>query len=425
MAFLARAVVAWLCASDVNVALRGDVPEGAAAFANDVFATLDALAPHATKGDVGLTVVRDDQLAAHHEGQASPGVIRLSSRAADPLRVWRHELAHQWLLWRCPAATDDRLLHEAVAMGIAGEVAPLPGEQLPSLLTATQRLNARVSLDSLAGRSALKRVLSDSPSRVLPRAIERKLSGCGVGEWSALTTDDLVASDAIVTALVLWDRHAKRVVHREGESLQLLPVGSTLKPFVVAGFSGTLPVLRAKPTRGEWSCGEPALAHMDATQALARSCNGYFLDWEAALGTPLTFGRMGEVLREAGLQGDAQHVRDAIGLNRALSISPEALARAYAEMLTTHPQMQTRLSQIFAQGTLREAASALKTSPWAGGKTGTIRDAQGATSLGWLVLVSDRYIAIAVESGKRPSSLLAPLLRKAAAASASHSAAGL
>lgn len=425
MILLAGAALAWLCASDVNVALRGDVPEGGAAIANEVFVTLDALAPRASKRDVVLSVVRDDQLAAHHEGQASPGVIRLSSRAADPLRVWRHELAHQWLLWRCPAATDDRLLHEAVAMGIAGEVAPLPGEQLPSLLAATQRLKARVSLDSLAGRSALKRVLSDGPSRVLPRVLERKVSACGVGEWRALTLDELVSSDALVAAFVLWDRHTKRVVHREGSASQQLPVGSTLKPFVVAGFSGSLPMLRAKPARGEWSCGQPALAHMDATQALARSCNGYFLDWEAALGTPLAFGQMTALLKDAGLQGGAQDVRDAIGLNRALSISPESLAQAYAAMLAKQPQMQARLSQIFTHGTLRETAAGLDISPWVGGKTGTVRDAQGATSLGWLVLVSNQYIAVAVESGKRPSSLLAPLLQKAATACASHDAAGL
>lgn len=380
-------------------------------------------------GAAAPSAVSAESTALGHvkQGSVTFGSIRLSSSVGDHgdgrhlASYVRHELAHQWLLANCPRASEDRLFHELIAMAVAGEGRIDPAVSVPSFDVAVKRLLAGVDLDSRPGRSALRRVLVDEPVYRLPLLAERLLRRChGAREWMALTVSDLVSSSPREPgAVLLLDRQALSVVWQEGDIDRQRPVGSTLKPFVVAGAAQT-PTLMSRQGAAEWACGKAMPSRLTADQALARSCNGYFLDWQAQQSKPnltLGFGAALPWLKRSGLTGEVHDVRDAIGLTRALRMSPRQLAMAYVELAQRSPNTLRALEHTTIDGTLQGESI----SPWfSAAKTGTVRTVDGVVEQAWIVLVGQKYVLVSVRAGLTPKntvrSALASVERALAAA---------
>lgn len=341
-------------------------------------------------------------------GQGRPGVVEL--RQGTPgvlearLRVaLRHELAHQFLWWACPASAEDRLFHEAFALAVSGELAEWREAPYQSLTSASAVLARNPDVDTPRARRALARVLNEDAG--FPRALTRRLRQCQDGaRWAVpLSVDELagVAVRAAASATVVLSRHSGEVLFSEGDIRTAMPYGSTLKPFVVAGSVAPPPVLVPRAEVPEWACGERLPGKVDARTALVRSCNGYFLDWEGQGSAPRAFGPWGAVLNAVGLSGEPLDMADAIGLRSTPRLSAWGLAQAYRLLAEARPELMEVLAGSAARGTLSELPAS-KDYAGVAAKTGTVRDADSRPVLGWIVAVDEDLVAVVARPGKMP-----------------------
>src|SRR5512140_2883994 len=227
-------------------------------------------------------------LPSERNAQSKPGLVELRQNTpgvldARMLVAMRHELAHQLLWWACPAASEDRLFHEAFALEVSGELPEWRDAPYQSLSAAASELSRSPSVDTPKARRALARILGED--RGFPKALSRRLRQCADGaRWAVpLSIDELadVTVRAASEATVVLSRHSGEVLLSEGEVQRAVPYGSTLKPFVLAGSPAPPPLLTPRPGVQEWACGQGLPSEVDGRTALLRSCNGYFLDWEA------------------------------------------------------------------------------------------------------------------------------------------------
>lgn len=383
-----------------------------------------ALAP----GEAGLS--RLGEIAVRVDlpglrGGSGPGLLAL-----------RHEVAHQLLLEACPAASSDRLFHEALAISASGELpswaAGEEGGSYLSLSRALEVLSRAASgqgargIDGPGARRALARLLSESPAPRgrLPAAVARPLSRCEAGTaWIPLRAQDLAGDAPAADASVLVSRHSGEVLSSEGAADLPLPFGSTLKPFLLAGATRPAPALRPDPSRPVWRCGDPMPAQMDAPTALLRSCNGWFLDWAAREPEVVTLGRWGPALRALGLSALPSDASEAIGVKPSLRISPRGLAQAYRLLAEARPDLVDVLSRNAREGTL----SGLPSSGALAGvalKTGTVLDAGASPRLGIIVAVTEDVVLVTVRAGRPPRTFAAEVASALTAARApAHEAA--
>jgi len=369
----------------------------------------EAAARAQLSGPRGPIHLRAGELPAGHAGWSAPGLVELRAPATE--HALRHELAHQLLFWACPAASDDRLFHEAFALSVSGELSTWTADRYLPLSKAAQLLRER-GLDTRGGRNALARVLSETRDGSLSRALLPRLRACGAGApWAApLSPEELADADADppADAAIALSRHSGEVLLVEGEVRAPLPFGSALKPFVVAG-APSAPRLRGCDA-----------ALMEAGEALARSCNEWFLAWSsmpppsaparpsakppASVAAP--FGEFGGALRALGLSRLPEEMAEAIGIRATLRLSPWAMAQAYRLLAEARPDVLAALRQTAVIGTL----SKLPVSAGLAGvaaKTGTVRDSRSRPRLGWIVLVDDDAVVVLVRAGKAPRTFAA------------------
>lgn len=356
-----------------------------------------------------IALQRGVTLSPERNAQGRPGLVELRQNTPgvldDRLRMaLRHELAHQLLWWACPASSEDRLFHEAFALSVSGELAEWKNAPYQSLSSAATELERSPTVDTPKARRALARVLNESTG--FPRALSRRLKQCqdGAGWAVSLSVDELadVPVRAAASATVVLSRHSGEVLWAEGDVKRALPYGSTLKPFVVAGSSVTPPVLTPRAGIAEWACGDALPKQVDARTAVLRSCNGYFLDWEARLGTaPANFGPWGAVLTAVGLTGAPSEMAEAIGLRSTLAISPWGLAQAYRLLAEARPDLLAWMADNAARGTLADLPAS-KAFAGVATKTGTVRDAASRPQLGWIVAVDADFVVVVVRPGKMP-----------------------
>ena len=336
-------------------------------------------------------------------GLSEPGLIRLregmaglQGRDGAPLLgtlALRHEVAHQLLFEACPAASSDRLFHEAFAVTVSGELQSWlsleeDGGYL-SLSQALSTLSVAKSLDSPKSRRALARLLTEAPARRgrLPLPLARLLPRCEAGaSWTPLRPEDLASDGPPDDALVVLSRHSGEVILAEGAAAAPLPFGSTLKPFLLAGARRPPPALRPDPLRPAWHCGASMPDLMDAATALLRSCNGWFMDFAAKDPEVVRFGAWGPALRALGLTGLPADAAEAIGVRPSLRIPPLGLALSYRLLAEARPDLMDVLSRNAREGTLSglSASSALAGTAV---KSGTVLGADAAPRLGLLVAV--------------------------------------
>ncbi|MBN1206715.1 MAG: SpoIID/LytB domain-containing protein [Myxococcaceae bacterium] len=357
-----------------------------------------------------IRLQRGVALSAQRNAQSRPGLVELRQSTPGVLDArlrlaLRHELAHQLLWWACPAASEDRLFHEAFALVVSGELPEWRAGPYQSLSAAAAELGRSQAVDTPRARRALARILGEG--RGFPQALSRRLRQCQDGaRWTVpLSVDELadVTVRAATAAAVVVSRHSGEVLLSEGEVQRALPYGSTLKPFILAGSPAPPPVLAPRAGVPEWACGERLPKQVDGRTALLRSCNGYFLDWEARGGAAADFGPWGAVLAAVGLTGKPADMADAIGLRSTLALSPWGMAQAYRLLAEARPELVELMKDNAARGTLSE----LPASPAYAGvatKTGTVRDAASRPQYGWIVAVDEDVVAVVMRPGKMPRS---------------------
>ncbi len=366
-------------------------------------------------------------LAAGAAGASRPGMIALSPSlrpTGNGAAAIRHEVAHQLLFEACPAASSDRLFHEAFAIAASGEIDAWladDGRYLP-LAKALDTLSRATRLDGPGARRALARLLADAPARAgrLPPALARRFPRCDAGApWVPLRPEDLADPEApAADALVVLSRHSGEVLVAEGAATLPLPFGSTLKSFLLAGARRPPPELAPNPATPGWRCGDVP-ARMDWTAALLRSCNGWFLDWVARDREVVAYGDWGQVLLASGLSALPSDVSEAIGVRPSLRISALGLAGAYRLLAEARPDLVDVLSRSAREGTLSRlpASEALA---GVAAKTGTVLDAAANPRLGWIVAVDRDVVVAMARAGRAPrafaSELAAALARARVAA---------
>ena len=385
-----------------------------------------------------IRIVPATGLPSSEAGLSRPGAIAMRPGLAGFPRsgpgglALRHEVAHQLLFEACPAATGDRLFHEAFAVATSGELGAWSAPEVPEasgsapdglpylpLARALESLDRARSLDAPAARRALARLLAENPAPPgrLPPALARPLSRCEAGAtWIPLTPRELAGALPAGDALVVLSRHSGEVLVAEGAAAAPLPFGSTLKPFLLAGAVRPLPALRPDLSRPGWKCGErgPAVT-MDAPTALLRSCNGWFLDWAAREPEVIRFGAWGPVLLALGLSALPAEPAEAIGIQPALRISPLGLAQAYRLLGEARPDLLEVLARNARDGTLSGLAASDALAGVAA-KTGTVLDAEARPRLGIIAAVDADLVVVMVRSGRIPRTFageLAAVLRKA------------
>jgi cell division protein FtsI/penicillin-binding protein 2 len=177
---------------------------------------------------------------------------------------------------------------------------------------------------------------------------------------------------------LLLDRSGAVLAQRWEAPEHAIPPGSLLKPFVAAAYAAQhedkFPRLRCAGTRS--LCWLPrGHGELGIEDALARSCNAYFL----ALAADLDRDRALQAFRSFGLAGPGQDfdARTAIGLGTGWRESPLALAHAYLALLDSsdsrlRSQLLTGMEDAASQGTAT-AVDALLGKHAALAKTGTAR----------------------------------------------------
>ncbi|RKG88298.1 SpoIID/LytB domain-containing protein [Corallococcus terminator] len=370
-----------------------------------------------TRAPATVTLQKGLALPPERNAQGRPGVVELRQNTPGELdaksrTALRHELAHQLLWWACPASSEDRLFHEAFALTVSGELPAWREAPYQSLSRAAKEVANAPQVDTSRARRALARILGEHTG--FPAALTRRLRQCHDGtRWaSPLTVEELadVAVLAPEAATVVVSRHSGEVLFAEGDVRRAVPYGSTLKPFLYAAGAGATgassdtvspPLLAPRPGVQEWACGAGLPAKVDARLALLRSCNGYFLDWEATGRAPRAFGRWGPVLSAVGLTGLPSDMTEAIGLRSAHGLSPWGMAQAYRLLAEARPDVLALLTGNVEEGTL----SGLSTSKALKGvatKTGTVRDAASRPQFGWIAAVDADLVVVAVRPGKMP-----------------------
>ncbi len=143
----------------------------------------------------------------------------------------------------------------------------------------------------------------------------------------------LIPTTANLEILVLNLRTHETLADTFAHPQTPIPVGSLVKPFLAAAYLKSHPTAPTIVCHGHPDhCWKPA-GHgaLTLTQAIAQSCNAYFL--ALARDIPPTD------IPDLPQPPSSASPETLIGLNSSWRISPEALANAYAQLLSSNPAM--------------------------------------------------------------------------------------
>src|SRR5262249_28115437 len=127
------------------------------------------------------------------------------------------------------------------------------------------------------------------------------------------------------------DAHSREVLAQRWTNPETpIPVGSLVKPFTAMAYSGSFPKLECKGSANRcWRTAPHGT--LDFVEALAQSCNAYFLHLAAMVDTPA----LANTTSSFGTPAPSANTPEArIGLGNGWRISPLALVKAYAELST-------------------------------------------------------------------------------------------
>jgi cell division protein FtsI/penicillin-binding protein 2 len=139
-------------------------------------------------------------------------------------------------------------------------------------------------------------------------------------------------SSADITYLLLDVRTRTFIAKRWENSDAAIPVGSLVKPFTAIAYAETHAFQFPEFTCTPGACWYPqGHGKMNIVRATAFSCNAYFIN----LATEVSAAQVETVARRFGLNGPGQSASPEAMAGRygVWQETPEALAKAYAELL--------------------------------------------------------------------------------------------
>lgn len=206
---------------------------------------------------------------------------------------------------------------------------------------------------------------------ILASAVSLPLRAASLPEQSAALLLERVFPNRDLTYLLLDAASGQTIAARWAHPGDPIPTGSLVKPFTALAYDRPFPLFTCTGR----NCWLPrGHGRMNIVSAIAHSCNAYFL--ELACGVNLE--RLGAVAAQYGL---AAPPRDAspellIGLGDAWRQSPQAIARAYCELVARSAVVLPGMALSARSGTGRGIG------PGAYAKTGTAPCIDGSHDAG-------------------------------------------
>lgn len=319
-------------------------------------------------------------------GRMSGGEIRVRANA-----VLEHELAHLFIDAKCPGWRHETFLHEALALWISKDYARIEKAR-PWLLydEALAFLKRAEQPESAHFEEALSRVISQNTSSFeefsqkavpgcIPDARELLLNVLGLGGGKQEIPGEL--------RYLVMDGASGRIIDAKGDFGKSAPVGSVLKPWLISSFSD---LRRPLPGKESWKCpsnqetNQLRLWHW--TEAMVRSCNGFFID-HPFLGEA-EWTKFAATAKSLGLPPPPKQKGALIGIIPAYRMNPEEIARLYRYLSLSHADVLRELSGVPVYGTLSGADSA----EWFAEhgflmKTGSVRGKDSVPLESWIVAI--------------------------------------
>ncbi len=356
--------------------------------------------------------------------------------------ILAHELAHVFLFEALRKNTKiPRLLGEAFAQWITND---------------EQRIQSETQRFTLANSARDWLIQNESDNRADPKVFEQavarllmnsrdseniwkilfsswvksfRLGKLSLHQINAQLREELYLPHSQISRgqidFALFDSLAQEIINYEGNVDQNLPIGSILKPLLVA----MLPqLLTSLPSRNDlsWAC--PNLPDIHRVriftweEALIKSCNGFFLDILDIKGIKKSdWDIWKKFLFQIGAASTYEtvptSVDQAIGLSPGIEVTLIQVLKVYQWLNLNYPHILKPLFEVPKRGTLAFVSD----SSWfvrekIGLKSGTIRDGNGQPLHGWIVAFGGldfkghaSWIAVIHQEGTTPKELLVPL----------------
>ena len=204
---------------------------------------------------------------------------------------------------------------------------------------------------------------------------------------------------------LLMDGLSHEKISTEGRLKEKFPVGSLLKPLLVATMK-TYQIPRDSRAAPEWACPHPSLKSVSWNwpEALAKSCNGYFLDGHPGSEDWAAWQNLEGSLK---WRRSSSHMLEILGFVGSFGLDLEEVTRSYEWLNLVSPQVAEALRETPKNGTLSKNIN----SQWfinrgIALKSGTVRDVDNTPAHAWIAALGPRALSgnpsfIAVIHGER------------------------
>jgi len=350
-------------------------------------------------------------------------LIKYNSQLSNDvlLKVLSHELGHSFLNARCgERVVNNDLLHEAFAQWINGDY--------KRISTQSKLFNYRKSAInwlSRGDRSSLKNIKNDEVAIARLLSIPGKdseiekyflkmLKDCPSGKYDAVGFQKILMLEPRPRKIgrvdfLLIDRISKEVVKDEGRTKTKFRVGSSLKPFLIA-IDHSLMTTKISQNQLYWACpsleDKTKIREWSWEEALAKSCNGFFLDHSFG---PLFYKTFAQSTRSLNIDLGVKHpsVNQMVGLIDGVSNSSYDQVKILDWISLTNPKIIKAMRETVTIGTLSGNPEAKWFSQKGYSlKSGSVRDSKGEPLESWIIGISDRFIFAIHASGTSTAHLI-------------------
>lgn len=375
-----------------------------------------------------LKIVRN-LMSLKSEAHSVPGVIQINkfTNSEDIFSVLKHEITHQILWAHCPSWQSEKM-HEFFAYWQSGDYRRWSVNQTETMTKAEARKilleqNPDKSLLSLAVLRWLVELDGKGGFDLVQKWFFEAFRKCDgpKEDLKNLTSsfDSLVLGIKINSekkdGFLVYDSLANEVVNAQGDWNSQRAVGSVLKPILALALSNES---INKGTGDVWNCKPSDKKKWNMVQALAQSCNGYFLNshWKS-FKKKTELENLYQYIFQTAYDVKKMNRADLIGLWPGIKLSLLDLAKAYDYIFEQDPIILDNLNGVLEHGTLsasKEASWFLKNNFAV--KSGSVTDFDLNLESGYLVAIEKSLeapkIYVIFEDGVKPVDLLEKLKSK-------------
>lgn len=373
--------------------------------------------------EISFSLVSGDHLAQTAKNKINFNVHTPTDDMASTLK---HEVAHIFMSTQCPKLQDP-FMHELYAYWRSQDYSRL-------LYGQNSIYSKSEAYKNLRDRAAFNPSKAVSTARLINELVKKEKESV-LNTWffdlfRQCQNPDFLDSQRQLTSkfldtvqnlpatqsasndwgFTIFDSVANEVIDYDGKWQKKQPVGSTLKPLLLSFFSD-IRKNKVKKNNPEWDCGDREQTNWNFKDALAYSCNGFFLDSQIM---PSELSKYVETLNTiTGSEYSSRwlNMADLIGLWPTIKLTLLDVVKIYDYILENNPETISILKQTSVKGTLAGADE----SKWFHDKgialksgTTTLLDLSIDTGFVVAVLNAETIpkIAVLYRSGVRPLDLL-------------------